>query len=168
MGTVSVCPGCELALPRSDLVALRRTGASAECWQVHGEVVGFELDHLSLLGRFHQLTVDAYGAQHSGEEAPKIGVYYSLVGLHLAIDRGLDGPAVRGLHQRMGKPQPSWPVFARPADLGPVRVLEVAEAGSRAGSVPGHAEAVQRWASSVWRAWSNQHAAVTALTDVLL
>jgi Family of unknown function (DUF5946) len=132
---------------------------------VHGEVEGFELAHLDLAGRFHQLTVDAYGAQHSGGDGRGIRIAYSLVGLHRALDRGWSGVQVRTAHQGMGRPQPSWPAFPRPAAGAALTILVVAEAGARAGSVSGHADAVQRWAAPVWAAWSPRHAEVAALTD---
>lgn len=131
---------------------------------MHGEVAGFELAHPELVGRLHQLTVDTYGAQHSGD-GRGIRIAYSLVGLHLALDREWSGMAVRDAHQRMGRPQPSWPAFPSPADLGQLTVLDVAEGGARAGSVPGHAAAVQRWAAAVWAAWAPRHAEVAELTD---
>jgi Family of unknown function (DUF5946) len=132
---------------------------------LHGEVEGFELAHPQLVARFHQLTVDAYGAQHSGGDGRGIRIAYSLVGLHLALDRGWSGVAVRTAHQGMGRPQASWPAFTSPAGVGELTVLDVAEAGARAGSVAGHAEAVQRWAAAVWAAWSPRRAEVAALTD---
>jgi Family of unknown function (DUF5946) len=132
---------------------------------VHGEVEGFELAHLDLVGRFHQLTVDAYGAQHSGGDGRGIRIAYSLVGLHLALDRGWSGVKVRTAHQGMGRPQPSWPAFLTPAAGAALTILAVAEAGARADSVSGHADAVQRWAAAVWAAWSPRHAEVVALTD---
>jgi len=67
----------------------------------------------------------------------------------------------------MGKPQPSWPAFERPADLGPITVLEVAAAGARADSVAGHAQAVRRWAKAVWAAWSVQHPGVALFVATL-
>jgi hypothetical protein len=70
---------------------------------VHGEVEGFELAHPELAGRFHQLTVDAYGAQHSGGDGRGIRIAYSLVGLHLALERGWSGVAVRTAHHGMGR-----------------------------------------------------------------
>ena len=73
-----------------------------------GEVQGFALHHLQLARDLHQLTVDAYAAQHAprevGVEVPPISVAYALVGLHLALDRGLSGIEVRAAHQRMGNP----------------------------------------------------------------
>jgi Family of unknown function (DUF5946) len=165
MAVTSVCPGCGVELPATGLPADLRRNASEECWQVYGEITGFELNHIAELGRYHQLTVDAYGAQHANADGSGIRVAYSLVGLFLALERGMNGLAVRQLHQRMGKPGPSWPRFPRPDDTGRLTVLDVATAGARAGSVPGHAGSVTKWASSVWQAWSAQHQTVAALAE---
>jgi hypothetical protein len=61
-----------------------------------------------------------------------------------------------------------WPRLEPPGHTGTVTVFDVAAAGTMAGSVAGHAEAVRRWATAVWRAWAPRHAAVAALTDRLL
>ncbi|MDQ6917952.1 MAG: DUF5946 family protein [Candidatus Dormibacteraeota bacterium] len=161
----SVCPGCGLVLPAAGIAEDPKLFRSAECWLVLGEVSGFELAHAELAGRFHQLTVDAYGAQHSGGDGRGIRIAYSLVGLHLALDLGWTGLAVRDAHQGMGRPQPSWPAFTRPAGVGTLTVLDVAEAGARAGSISGHAALVERWAADVWAAWAPLHGEVFALTD---
>lgn len=165
MTAMSTCPGCGLELPSIGLPLDRRSNASHECIQVNAEVAGFEMDNLVQLGRLHQLTVDAYGAQHAGGQGSGIRVAYSLVGLQLALERGFTGVQVRHLHQRMGKPGPDWPRFDIPPDPGPLTVENVAIAGHRAGSVAGHAEAVERWARSVWAGWAVRHDDVTELTD---
>jgi hypothetical protein len=168
----TTCPGCGLELPASGLPPDPRGNASPECWQLYGEVQGFELAHPELARDYHQLSVDAYGAQHAPRgtdgEVPPISVAYALVGLHLALDRGVPGVEVRAAHQRMGKPNASWPRLPAPASTGEVTVLDVATAGAMVDSVSGHAGAVRAWAASVWRAWASQHAAVAALTDRLL
>lgn len=161
----TVCPGCGVRLPVTRWGLDRPVNASAECWHLNGEVVGFEMAHPQLVLGCHQLTVDAYGAQHAGGDTDRIRVAYSLVGLHLAVDRGVPGLEVRAVHQRMGRPDASWPDFPPRADPGPVTILDVAEAGVRAGSVDGHAAAITDWAAAVWQAWADQHAAVAALTD---
>ena len=168
----TTCPGCGLQLPASGLPWDRRRYASPECWQLYGEVQGFELNHLELVRDFHQLTVDAYAAQHgpleAGREVPPVSVAYALVGLHLALDRGASGLEVRTAHQRMGKPDQSWPRLPTPERTGAMTVLDVAAAGAMVGSVAGHAEAVRAWATAVWQAWAAQHTMVAALTDRLL
>lgn len=167
MSSWTTCPGCGLELPASRTQPDHRVNASGECLQVCAEVAGFASEHRQLL-RWHQLTVDAYGAQHGGGGARPIRLAYSLVGLHLALDRELSGDEVRAGHQRMGKPDPSWPDFLPPPDSWGSTVMTVAEQGLMAGSAAGHSNAVQRWAADVWRAWATQHGAVVALTAKLL
>jgi hypothetical protein len=161
----SVCPGCGVRLPASGQPSDPKRSVSAECWQVAAEVTGFELEHTAQLGRFHQLSVDAYGAQHADASGTGIRVAYSLVGLYLALERGMNGLQVRRIHQSMGKPQPDWPHFPRPGSVGKLTALDVALAGARVSSVEGHINAVQKWARSVWEAWSAQHQAIAGLCD---
>jgi len=172
MNAWTICPGCGLELPASGVPPDPRRTASPECWQLFGEVQGFELDHVELVRDCHQLAVDAYQAQHASREAggdvPPIGVAYALVGLHLALDRGVPGLEVRNAHQRMGRPDTSWPRLPAPRRTGAVTVFDVAAAGAMVDSVAGHAEAVRGWAVAVWQAWASQQAAVAALADRLL
>jgi hypothetical protein len=167
-----VCEGCGLELPATGLPPDPRRNASPECWQLYGEVQGYALRHLELVRDLHQLTVDTYAAQHAprdpGGDRPPIGVAYALVGLHLALDRGLSGFEVRAAHQRMGRPDPSWPLLPAPASTGTMTILDVATAGTMVDSPSGHARAVRAWAADVWQAWSAEHAAVAALADRLL
>jgi hypothetical protein len=125
-----------------------------------------------LVRDFRQLTVDAYAAQHAprelGGDLPAISVAYALVGLHLALDRGMSGIEVRAAHQRMGKPDPSWPRLPTPERTGAMTVFDVARAGAMVDSPAGHARMVRAWAAAVWQAWAAEHAAVAALADHLL
>src|SRR5712692_7314451 len=96
----SRCPGCGVELPASGLRAGPGSTASPECELVYGELIGFEMSHLARLGRFHQLSVDADGAQHPDAAGSGIRLAYSLVGLYLALERGAGGLQVREAHQR--------------------------------------------------------------------
>jgi Family of unknown function (DUF5946) len=172
MSGATTCPGCGLRLPANGFPPDLRRNASPECWQLYGEVQGFALHHLELVRDFQQLTVDAYAAQHAprevGVDLPPISVAYALVGLHLALDRGVSGIEVRAAHQRMGRPDPSWPRLPTPERTGVMTVFDVAAAGAMVGSVGGHAKAVRAWAVAVWQAWAAEHATVAALADRLL
>ena len=65
MNTVETCPGCGAAFPASDGPTHDYIGASAGCWAVYGDVLAREYsDHRFF--RVHQLSVDAYSAQHPG------------------------------------------------------------------------------------------------------
>ncbi len=171
VGTTTTCPGCRVELPvtRSALEPL--PAASAECREVYAEVQGFELSDLALVRDFHQLAVDAYAAQHPVPDTgplQHISIPYSLVGLHLALDRGVPGVQVRAAHQRMGRPDRTWPRFPPPEDRGTVTAFDVAAAGVMVGSVDGHAAAMHRWAAAVWQAWAPHHRPVAELADRLL
>jgi len=163
---VDICPGCGVVQAAGDWIASGRGNASAGCEVLLSEITGYESQHPEL-ARCHQLTVDAYGAQHAGGGTKQIRVAYSLVGLYLALDRGISGIGVRTAHSLMGKPRPDWPVFDPAPVLAGLTVLDVAEAGARADSVSGHAAAVRRWAEMVWGSFAGRHADVVALTERL-
>jgi hypothetical protein len=157
----SVCSGCGLSLPGDSIEALVRRGASDACWQLYGEVVGYEAAHVVRLGQYHQLTVDAYAAQHPVDDGPTIGLAFALIGLHLALDHGWRGDQVRDAHQYLAGSWKQWPTFRPPAHRGKRTVFDVAIAGS-----PDlHAEAVRAWATDVWQAWRDHRSEIVALTD---
>jgi len=68
--------------------------APPECWSVYTEAVGEEFGDAVLFGQAHQLTVDAYAAQHSAGPHPDKSTAVHLVGLHLVIERGMRPPYV--------------------------------------------------------------------------
>jgi hypothetical protein len=126
---------------------------------VYGEVAGFESQHVAELGRWHQLLVDTYAAQHAGERTPRIGTAFALIGLRLALVDGWDGLSVRDAHQDLARRYGSWPAFTPPERRGDLTVLDLALASTPAE----HVERLRAWAASVWEAWADAHAAVAAL-----
>lgn len=166
----TTCPGCGLELPSNRWVVPPKDYASSECVELRGEVLGFEAEHFELVRDYHQLFVDTYLAQHAPplSSSQPIGVPFSLVGLHLTLDRGVPGITVRDIHQRMGRSDRRWPPFEPPRTRGDVTVFDVAQEGLMVDSLPGHGAAVMRWATSVWQAWALHRAAVRALTDQIV
>ena len=148
----TACPGCGVDLPAADHV-VPEVNASPACTLVHGELMGFQMQHPVML-RYHQMTADAYAAQHAGGTAPLLRVGYALAGLWLSIEHGFSGEDVRSIHRRMGRPTAAWPMFEPPEAGQPwLTVVDVAEAGVRVHSERGHAKAVSAWAESVWETW---------------
>ena len=119
-------------------------------------VVGHELTHIPQLGGFHQLTEDAYAAQHAGPGVPAIGIAFALIGLHLALDEGWSGTGIRAAHQYLAAHHNEWPHFATPSEPAALTVAHVAGSPTPAE----HASRVQSWAASVWESWSTEHQAV--------
>jgi hypothetical protein len=154
-----VCPGCGLELPGDATPADGRLTASWACRAVYGEVAGFELAHVARLGRWHQLLVDTYAAQHVGEISPRIGPAFALIGLHLALDRGWDGPAVRDAHQSLAARNRDWPAFEPPRRPAWRTIGDLALATS----VDEHVEVLRSWATDVWAAWRPAHALVRSI-----
>jgi hypothetical protein len=159
------CAGCGLELPGTGEPFDSRSTASVECRSVYGEVSGYELANVARLGRWHQLLVDTYAAQHVGERPPRIGPAFALIGLQLAVEEGLDGPTVRDAHQALARAHRDWPSFLpAPRLSGGLTVADLALAGSP----EVHVEVLRAWASEVWAGWSDRHAAVRTLVAARL
>jgi hypothetical protein len=153
-----------VTLPISDAPVDPRRNASAACWELYMHVVAHELSHTSRLGGLHQLTEDAYGAQHAGPRVPDIGTAFSLIGLHLALDLGWSGNAVRAAHQHLAGHFKDWPHFSRPSAPATMTVAHV----SGSPTPDEHAARVRAWAASVWESWSAQHRAVREWANQVL
>lgn len=150
---------CGAKLPRSNSRATHRYIVSTpECWACYGVVLAREYEDPALFGAVHQLTVDAYAAQHPADQPPK-SLLCHLVGLQAAIACGHDQTAAREALKAFVENRATFPMLAAPIDLGPLTVVDVADARTP----QWHCDIVRRWASQVWLAWSDQHAAIAAL-----
>ena len=98
----------------------------------------------------HQHIVDAYAAQHPDRSMKPIRIAFSLVGLYLAVEKGLTGKEVQNIHMDMGKEKREWPTFEVPEYLSDISVADVlhAEPGDERDGM------IRAWAASVWNAWS--------------
>ena len=140
--------------------------SSAECLADYHELSAVILDNAALLGQWHQLGTDAYAAQHVGPQMRPITVWFALVGLHLALDRGLTGPQVRDAHQYLSARGGDWPQFPRPDSPGRLTAHDVPRAADGEALTVG----LTAWADAVWQTWRPVHEAVAgtclqALTD---
>jgi hypothetical protein len=156
---MATCPGCGLDLPGSDEPWEPRSLASEACHALYGEVAGYETQHVAELGRWHQLLVDTYAAQHVGDRTPAIGTAFALIGLQLALEDGRDGLEVRDAHQQLAAAFKTWPRFEPPDGRGSLTVFDLAMADSPRE----HVERLRAWAADVWAAWAPSHDAVRAL-----
>ena len=157
------CPGCGVRLPATAAQPDERYNASAECWQLYGELTAYTLTR-GYVEFIHQLAVDAYGAQHVGEHARPVGVAFALIGLYFACERGYSGRQVQHMHMLLARRAKTWPQFVPPAHVGPLTVLDVVQAG------PGDERdaMLRRWGHSVWDAWGQEHERVKALVESVM
>jgi Family of unknown function (DUF5946) len=154
------CPGCGVRLPATEVQPDGRYNASAECWQLYGELTVYTLSR-GYVGFIHQLAVDTYGAQHVGEHARPIGVAFPLIGLYLACERGYSGQQVQHMHMLLARRSKTWPPFTPPPHAGSLTIHDVLQ------TPPGDERdaALRRWGQSVWDAWSHEHARVKTLFE---
>src|SRR5574340_540297 len=89
------------------------------------ELCAYTLDHARCDPSFiHQHVVDAFAAQHAGEDSKPIGVAFALVGLYLHVERHFSGRRVRRTHMELARSKRPWPRFALPDDRGPMTATD--------------------------------------------
>lgn len=99
----SVCPGCRAVLPASSGPSHAYYGCSPECWACYGAVLAREFGEPAYFA-IHQLTVDAYAAQHPGmpERRAIQSVAIHLMTMAMILDGKLDpreGPSLHMLRE---------------------------------------------------------------------
>ena len=156
---MAACPGCGVELPGSGEPWSPRSTASSACHDLYGEILGYEYEHLAVLGRWHQLLVDTYAAQHTGDRTAPITTAFALIGLDLALEHGWSGIEVRDAHQLLARSYRDWPRFPRPAAPGEMTVQDLALAAT----TTDYAEVLGRWARAAWASWSDAHGRIDEL-----
>lgn len=163
MEKLSACPGCGVRLPVADSSGVApdpRHNASGACWQLNLELTAYTLT-LGDRDFLHQLAVDAYAAQHVGENSRPIGVAFALIGLYLTYERGYSGRQVQHMHMLLANRSKSWPRFTAIAHTYRMTALDVVKA------TPGERRnaALRAWGRAVWEAWRTEHDRVRGLFD---
>lgn len=157
----SFCPGCGLSRPAVGGTADPYGGASAACWAAFNELLAG--DYSDWRPARHQLTVDAYMAQHPGYATPggRRSVQVHLVGLYLALERELAPPQIGRILGAIF-PDKSKDVEA----LQPVPELArlTVEHVLMAPPERQDARAIE-WATAVWRAWEAHHGRIRKLAE---
>jgi hypothetical protein len=166
MAALVSCPGCKALVP--DIAELRARNlyvlAAPGCFAAYAEVIGNEASDPRLT-RVHMLSADVYPAQHPGVPGRQSSqsVWVHLVGLCLSLEHGFDGVASARAKARLASPDAAFDWLEPPESRGELTILDVLD------SAPDrHAEMVDRWASSVWQAWSIHQAAIRARAKTLL
>ena len=148
------CAGCGALVPDTDGPTHKYIGASPGCWAIYGEVLAKEYSDVAYYSA-HQLTVDAYAAQHPGTPSRQSiqSVAVHLVSLYGLLERGFDFAQAVEVKKHLTKRLDQLVWLEPPTSLGEITVLDVVKAKDAAE----HRKIVEEWASSVWRAWSPHH-----------
>jgi hypothetical protein len=155
------CPGCGLA-GASDGQTDPYGGASPACWAIFQQVLVRDYGEFQYPA-VHPQIVDAYMAQHPGyaTAAGRRSVAVHLVGLCLAVERGLDQAHVRRIMTSVFPGKPDLAPLAPVPDLREITVASM----TGATDLEDHAARARTWAEAVWRAWIPFHARVRAWAD---
>lgn len=158
-GRLVPCPDCRALVPDVDGPTHAYLGGSAGCWAVWGELQARGYVDLAAAAAM-PLAIDAYAAQHPGLEGRRQAqsVWVHLVSICAILEHGLlPADGIRLKHEML-RDDPVFRWLEPPTDPGPVTVLDAAAAGLDLGAV------VERWAASVWAAWSAHHGAIRERT----
>jgi hypothetical protein len=155
---LKACVGCGALVPDAEGPTHRYIGASPGCWAAYGRLSEKEASDFRYM-RCHQLSVDAYCAQHPGELSPQSirSVAVHLVGLHLQLERETSTEGLYAARQRIaslgkeGKLDLMW--LEPPTSMGGVTVLRALETEG----AEEYGKVARVWAKSVWEAWSAYH-----------
>ncbi len=118
------CIGCGALVAGGDDPAHRYIGASPGCWALYGEVLAREYTD-PRYGAAHQLTVDAYAAQHPGTPSPQAiqSVTVHLVGLYIVFRLGRTPQQARKTIQRAVQHKKDFVWLDPPESLGAMTIL---------------------------------------------
>jgi hypothetical protein len=155
------CVGCGGLVPEEDGPIHRYMTASPGCWRIYTELAAAGMPASPLSG----LTVDAYAVTHPGVPGPQStpSVWIHLLTLCFVLERGWPVEQAIRLRRLAADAFAGWRWLERPATMGEVTVVDVADAAA-----PEVAEElVGRWVREAWTAWSVHRPAVRARVDEL-
>jgi hypothetical protein len=134
---------------------------SPECWVIFEEVLAGSAGNPDVYASVHQLTIDAYAAQHAGAKHPDRSVVVHLAGLYAAFELEMPFAEVPLMLQRGAARVKQWPHLRPPEFPSPLTIIEVALSETP----PDHLTNVSSWAFSVWNSWVDHHADIKRLVD---
>lgn len=148
------CPGCGVELG-DDPGGARHAylTSSSGCWEAFGKLLAREFGEPGYF-REHRLTVDAYAAQHPGDDDPRQtqSVAIHLIGLCHALELETHPGLLLRITQELTGDRRTWPRLEPPGRY-PMTVVDVLAARS----ANEHVALVQRWARTTWECWSRHH-----------
>jgi len=153
------CPACGLTAPITSGPSPDEVNASAGCFALYGELLALEFTDPAYR-RVHQVTVDAYAAQHAGGTSRREvqTVALCLMTLCLFIENGVDPAEGPALHKRMVARRPDFTWLAPPPQRDLLTVADVLTARD----AEEHRHLVRKWGGQVWQAWTPHHSTVRA------
>ena len=154
---LETCPDCGVAFPPADVTPHKYLGGSTGCWAAFNEVLAREFQDINYFA-VHRFTVDAYTAQHPGDQTDRRAaqsVNIHLTAIYVLLEENRDAAHARTLlaalaNNMKGAFQPLTPPAAGAYAMTVKDVLAAKNARE-------HCALVNEWVRDVWRAWAHQH-----------
>lgn len=148
------CPGCGSLVMDIKGPVHKYIGAVAGCWNIYGKVLAKEFgiyDYPAV----HRLTVDAYSAQHPGNESVLTtqSVAVHLLGLFFTLEKNYNNDNTIRLVKRLLLNRDMFYWLEPPEHLGALTIADV----YKTKNLNDHARIVKEWAQEVWQSWTPHH-----------
>jgi hypothetical protein len=151
-----ICPGCRAELEAVDGPAHRYIGASPACWDIYARLLAGEppMGGASL----YPLLVDAYAAQHPGDDSPQAtqSVAVHLVVLEAVLGHGMSldkAVPIRIATVEMGRRGHHYPKLEPVPHSWDLTLADIVNEETEAE----RAAAGDRYVRSVWQTWKGSH-----------
>jgi hypothetical protein len=162
------CIGCGATVPDVDYPAWRPekypAATSSGCYKIYYEEIPVREYSDWKYPPIHRLTVDAYAAQHPGQETPQTiqSVIVHLTSINVVLAKDVPPETATEMMQHLidtHADEFSW--LDPPANRGDITVVDVAQARD----LDEHTALVTEWTHSVWEAWDNHHSTLEQWTQ---
>jgi len=167
-GSISICQGCGTSLPanHNDTTIHPYMLSSPACWKYYGEVLACEYTEPSY-AIVHRLTVDAYAAQHPGNNTDRRAIQsvnVHLASLYLIFEKNIShAAATDAIRKLILHHKGAFIPLSIPATLGDLTIKSIAQAKN----AEEHQMLVKEWAYSTWQAWRIHQQHFEQLTHVV-
>lgn len=130
-------------------------GAITECWNVFGEVLMKEYSNPEYF-KVHRLTVDAYGAQHIGNQEDRRArqsANIHLIALYLTLVQKASEEEVLKFLRKATNVKKDWPSLFQRKQAYWLTIQDIAKEDNPLS----HADLVIKWGQSIWEAYEDCH-----------
>lgn len=151
------CFGClaEFKKTTDDPIPHPYIGAIAECWDVYGDILNKEFSDPAYF-KVHRTTVDAYGAQHIGNQddrRARQSANIHLIALYLTVSQKASNKDVLTFIRNATTIKRDWPPLIQRKNPQWLTVQDSVKTDNPSS----HARLVTQWAQSVWEAYADCH-----------
>ncbi len=130
-------------------------GAIPACWHVYTNLLAQEFTNPDFF-KIHRITVDAYLAQHIGDQQDRRARQSSnlhIISLYLYFEKKLSTNMVLNFLKKATENKHDWPAIFQLREANWKTILDILETKNASD----HIKQITEWGRSVWDAYTDQH-----------